>query len=202
GRGGGAGRPSREVNGLLPAGRDVNGLLPAGRGALGRGAGGVSARAAGASGSGSRGGVGGKTSSVGANAGFSGSAGAGGAASTTGAAAFFAAAFLAGFASASGTFGNCARTFATTGASMVDEAVLTNSPLLFSHSISCLDCKPTSLARADTRCLATDSPSVARGRCYRKPLSVHGGTHRYWLIERSWCGSALSVPVVFRDIRP
>jgi uncharacterized membrane protein YdfJ with MMPL/SSD domain len=31
---------------------------------------------------------------------------------------------------------------------------------------------------------------------YRKPLSVHGGTHRCWLIERSWCGSALFVVVV------
>jgi hypothetical protein len=34
---------------------------------------------------------------------------------------------------------------------------------------------------------------VARGRSYRKPLSVHGCTHRCWLIERSWCGSALLI---------
>jgi len=85
---------------------------------------------------------------------------------------------------AASTFGKAASTFATTGASIVDDGVLTYSPLLLSHSMSSFEVFPTSLASADTRALATNSPSVARGY-RRKPLSVHGATHRCWLIERS-----------------
>jgi hypothetical protein len=118
-------------------------------------------------------------------AGASGSAGA--------AAVFFAAVFLAGFASpsAAATLGNAAYTFATTGASTVEDGVLTYSPLLFSHSMSSFEVLPTSLASADTRALATSLlwwPAVVP----RKPLSVHGVTHRCWLIERSSSSSALS----------
>lgn len=203
---GGRGAASRVVKGLLPAGRGVNGLLPAGRGAPGRGAAGrdgASDSAAGASGC-TTGVVGGKTSSVGANTGGSGiaagsgttAAGAAGTGASSPTAVCLAAVFLAGFGSAAGAGGKAASTFATTGASIVDDGVLTYSPLLFNHSISCLDCSPTSLARAETRCLATNFSFGGPRSVSRKPLSVHGGTHRCWLIERSWFGSALFGVVV------
>src|SRR3954449_7012232 len=68
----------------------------------------------------------------------------------TGGAAFFAGAFFAG---AGAAFGKASRSLRATGASTVDEAVLTYSPISVSFSIATLLVSPSSLASADTRIL-------------------------------------------------
>jgi hypothetical protein len=91
-------------------------------------------------------------------AGEAGSAAAGASSTAAGAGtAFFAGAFLAGAfltgAEALAGGGKASVALRTAGASIVDEAVLTYSPLEFSHSSSCLLGTPSSFASADTRVL-------------------------------------------------
>jgi len=168
GRGGIAVLGSRLVNGLLPR-RGTPGT--AGRGAAGRGAAGASGAAVAAGAIGSCGAAGGSGAATAGSAGATGGSGA--STGGTAAAVFFAAVFLAG-ASAFSTFGKAESTFATTGASTVEDGVLTYSPLALSHSMSSFDDLPMSLARADTRALAT---SLLRGPrlLYRKAVVTARG---------------------------
>jgi hypothetical protein len=179
GRGGITVLGSRLVNGLLP----IRGAVAGGRGSPGRGAVGASGAAVAAGAIGSCGRAGGSGA---ATAGSTGAAGGSGASAGGAAAAvFFAAVFFAG-ASAFSIFGKADSTFATTGASTVEEGVLTYSPLALSHSMSSFDDLPMSLARADTRALATSLlrwPAVAlpQGRRYFTALLIGAGsssTHR------------------------
>ena len=125
GRGGMLGVPS--------SGEEVKGLLP------GRGPG-----AAGRAGAASR-------SSAGASA--TGDSGAAGAAAALGAA-FFAGAGAAGAAAAAAAWaGNASRTLRATGGSMVEEALLTNSPFSFNHARRDLLSRPSSFASSWTRAL-------------------------------------------------
>ena len=167
----GAGRPIPVLEeygllpGLGPAGRPMpvleeKGLLP-GRGPAGRGPPGVAgatpsadaAGAAGASGAGGATGVG----ATGAAAG-GGTTGASTAVSSTGSAlgaAFFAAVFLAGLSAAAGAGGIASRRRLATGASTVDDADFTNSPISASLARTSLLVTPSSLASSWTRTFDT-----------------------------------------------
>ncbi len=190
GRGAGALPPT--PNGLLPTrgpGRAPGAAGVAGRGAAGAGAAGAGADAAGATGAlgaaGAGAGAAGASGAGAAGAGAAGwTAGAAGAASTGAAgagaaAAFFAGAFLAGAGAASG---NASRSLRATGASTVDEAVFTYSPIWVSFSIASLLVSPSSLASADTRVLpgtcllCKDRAAAARSRSRRwtcSSLALH-----------------------------
>jgi hypothetical protein len=165
--------PPLTPNGLLPTrgpGRAVPGGV-AGRGAAGAGAG-AGVEAAGATG------AAGAAGALGA----AGAAGAGGCGTTSGwdaagpgvgagaaCAAFFAGAFFAA-SGAGAASGNASRSLRATGASTVDDADLTYSPISLSFAIASLLVIPSSLAIADTRILpGTDL--LRRGRAHpRDPV--------------------------------
>ncbi len=139
---GAAGRAGR----LPPSSGVMNGLLPGrGPGAAGRAGVAAAEPSAGPSAAGSA-----------AGAGAAGDAGASGDAGT--AAAGLGAAFLAGAgagaaAAAAAWAGKASRTFRATGGSIVEEALLTNSPFSFNHSSSFLLSRPSSFASSWTRAL-------------------------------------------------
>lgn len=164
--------PLAPVNGLFP-GRGPAGFGAAGASALAAGAAGASGVvAAGAAGAGAGAGTGvgvGVGTGVGAGpgvgvaaAGAVGAAGVGaaglGAPSAGLGTAFLAAAFLAGafFSGASaGASGYASRNLRATGASIVEEADLTNSPISCSFARAVLLSIPSSFATSYTRALAT-----------------------------------------------
>ncbi len=216
GRGGrpsGAGRTGRCMpcvveNGLLPGrgpapGRGA-GRLGAGRGAVGASGGsrvsplaaagtGVTVRGAcGSLGAAAGGGsVTGVATAVGGGAGSgTASAGAGGAGGADGADAA---------ASARNSSPNCSCSRRTTGASTVEDADLTNSPMSFRVASTVLLSTPSSLASSWTRTLATSlllGPSRRRRRPFSRRACSCGGTHRVLMsvCSASWSSAGRSDP--------
>jgi hypothetical protein len=200
----GAGAPEPTPNGLFPTlgpGRGACGRGACGRGACGRGAWG---RGAGTSGPGgatggpglaATAGSGSTTAGAGATAAAS-TAGAGAGASAAGGAAFFAGAFFAAAGFSAGSDGNASRSLRATGASTVDDALLTNSPSSLSFARTSLLVTPSSFASSCTRALPATgllrrtgraSRSIPARRGWYSSLALHrvpialllpvGGTH-------------------------
>ncbi len=202
----GAGVPPPTPNGLLPTRGPGRG--PAG--AAGRDGADWSAGAADAAGAtGAAGAVAGAaTGAAGPAGGAAGALGAGGAGTITawgsgtggdwvdcaggatgwsaGCSAAGAAAFLAGarfFGAAGWASGNASRSLRATGASTVDEAVLTYSPIAVSFSIASLLLIPISLARADTRVLP-GTCLLRKGPCGQPADPVRGWTYSLLALHR------------------
>jgi hypothetical protein len=194
-----------------------NGLLPTrgpGRTPGVAAGGAVGADAAGATGAAGAAGAGGAAVTAGSGACTTGGSGAGagrlgaaGAASAgaagAAAAAFLAGAFLAGAGAASG---NASRSLRATGASTVDEAVLTYSPISVSFSIATLLVSPSSLARAETRilpgtCLLREDRATTRAVPSRRWSCSSLVLHRVLISSSSpagfrWVDSCRCRPIV------
>lgn len=141
----------------------MNGLLPPGRGTLVRGAAGAAgAGAAGAAAAGAAGIAAGTAGAGATGATTSGATGAAGAGA--GAAAALAGAALAGAAGAAAAcVGKASFNLRTTGASTVEDALLTNSPWSFNHCKSALLSIPNSFASSWTRALPATTLLVSAG---------------------------------------
>lgn len=87
---------------------------------------------------------------------------------------------------------NASLSLRTTGASIVDEADLTNSPISASLAITALLSTPNSLASSYTRTFATTLPASAR---YLGPLSRYGAAH-----APSGVSSCCSSPLAHRAL--
>src|SRR6185312_2470711 len=153
--------PCCEENGLLP-GRGAPGLADVGRGAAGFSAAGFGAAGLSAAGFGVAGASGAAGAGVDSAAGFGAADAPGRGASEAGAAGAAGAGvagLLPGLAAAGALAADCwgkaPRSFLTTGASMVEEAERTNSPISCSFATASFEVMPSSLASSCTRTLAT-----------------------------------------------
>jgi hypothetical protein len=178
------------IPGVGPAGRGatrgslaglMNGLLPPGRGAGGRGGAGVAA--AGAIDGASGGATGAATT---------GATGSGVGGTSTGALGpGTGAAFATGFAGAAFTgaesacVGNASLSLRTTGASTVEDALLTNSPWSFNHCKSALLSIPNSFASSWTRALPATVLLVLAGETSEKLRRPNQPGYRDMLIGKT-----------------